>query len=66
MALSGYFLWLAQQNIPIGMAYAIWTGIGGAGTFIVGVVFFGDALTLMRVLGLLLIVLGVAVLKISS
>ncbi len=66
MALSGYFLWLAQQNISIGMAYAIWTGIGGAGTFIVGVVFFGDALTLMRVLGLLLIVLGVAVLKISS
>ncbi len=28
MALSGYFLWLAQQNIPIGTAYAIWTGIG--------------------------------------
>ena len=40
MTLSGYFLWLAQQQIPIGTAYAIWTGIGGAGTFIVGVVFF--------------------------
>ena len=51
MALSGYFLWLAQQNIPIGTAYAIWTGIGGAGTFIVGVVFFGDALSVMRILG---------------
>ena len=66
MALSGYFLWLAQQNIPIGTAYAIWTGIGGAGTFIVGVVFFGDALSLMRILGVSLIVIGVATLKFSS
>jgi quaternary ammonium compound-resistance protein SugE len=66
MALSGYFLWLAEQNIPIGTAYAIWTGIGGVGTFIVGVVFFGDALSLMRILGVLLIVIGVATLKFSS
>jgi quaternary ammonium compound-resistance protein SugE len=66
MALSGYFLWLAQQNIPIGTAYAIWTGIGGAGTFIAGVVFFGDALSLMRILGVTLIILGVAALKFSS
>ena len=66
MALSGYFLWLAQQNIPIGTAYAIWTGIGGAGTFIVGVLFFGDALSLMRILGVTLIILGVAALKFSS
>lgn len=66
MALSRYFLWLAQQNIPIGTAYAIWTGIGGAGTFIVGVLFFGDALSLVRILGVLLIILGVAALKFSS
>ena len=66
MALSGYFLWLAQQNIPIGTAYAIWTGIGGVGTFIVGVLFFGDALSLMRILGVLLIIIGVATLKFSS
>ena len=66
MALSGYFLWLAQQNIPIGTACAIWTGIGGVGTFIVGVVFFGDALSLMRILGVFLIVIGVATLKFSS
>ena len=66
MALSGYFLWLAQQSIPMGTAYAVWTGIGGAGTFIVGVLFFGDVLSLMRILGVLLIVIGVAVLKFSS
>ena len=66
MALSGYFLWLAQHSIPIGTAYAIWTGIGCAGTFIVGVVFFGDALSLMRIVGVLLIVIGVATLKFSN
>ena len=33
MTLSGVFLWLAQREIPIGTAYAIWTGIGAAGTF---------------------------------
>ena len=65
MTLSGYFLWLAQQQIPIGTAYAIWTGIGGAGTFIVGVAFFGDALSLMRILGVMLIILGVIALKFS-
>lgn len=66
MAASGYLLWLAQKDIPIGTAYAVWTGIGGAGTFLVGVMFFGDALSLMRILGVLLIVAGVAALKFSS
>ena len=66
MAASGYLLWVAQKDIPIGTAYAVWTGIGGAGTFLVGVMFFGDALSLMRILGVLLIVAGVAALKFSS
>jgi quaternary ammonium compound-resistance protein SugE len=66
MAASGYLLWLAQKDIPIGTAYAVWTGIGGVGTFIVGAMFFGDALSLMRILGVLLIIFGVAALKFSS
>lgn len=66
MAASGVFLWLAQKNIPIGTAYAIWTGIGAAGTFLVGVVFFGDASSLMRYAGVLLIVAGVVTLKLAS
>ena len=66
MVASGYLLWLAQKDIPIGTAYAVWTGIGGAGTFLVGVRFFGDALSLMRILGVLLIIFGVAALKFSS
>ena len=65
MALSGWLLWLAQRQIPIGTAYAVWTGIGGAGTFIVGVLCFGDALSLGRVLGVALIVGGVITLKMA-
>jgi quaternary ammonium compound-resistance protein SugE len=65
MALSGLFLWLAQKEIAIGTAYAVWTGIGAAGTFLVGIWFFGDASSLGRHLGVLLIISGVIVLKIS-
>lgn len=64
MALSGIFLYLAQKQIPIGTAYAIWTGIGASCTFIIGVVAFHDALSLMRVLGVILIIGGVICLKI--
>jgi len=39
MALSGVLLWLAQREIAIGTAYAVWTGIGAAGTFLVGIWF---------------------------
>ncbi len=42
MAASGFFLWLAQRVIPIGTAYAVWT-VGAGGTFLIGVVFFGDS-----------------------
>ncbi|MEY3970123.1 MAG: hypothetical protein RI968_410 [Pseudomonadota bacterium] len=66
MTLSGIFLWLAQREIPIGTAYAVWTGIGAAGTFMVGVFFFGDATSLMRYLGVALIIAGVATLKLAS
>jgi quaternary ammonium compound-resistance protein SugE len=65
MAVSGWLLWLAQRDIPIGTAYAVWTGIGGAGTFVLGVIFFGDALTLARSLGVMLILGGVVTLKLA-
>lgn len=65
MALSGYLLWLAQKSIPMGTAYAVWTGIGAAGTFVVGVAYFGDASSLMRYMGILLIISGVIVLKVA-
>ena len=42
MMFSGALLWYAQKQIPLGTAYAVWTGIGAAGTFFVGVIAYGD------------------------
>jgi quaternary ammonium compound-resistance protein SugE len=66
MALSGFFLWIAQKEIPIGTAYAVWTGIGAAGTFLVGISFFGDSGNMMRLLSFSLIVIGIVGLKVSG
>lgn len=65
MAASGYLLFLAQRTIPMGTAYAVWTGIGAAGAFLVGVLFFGDATSVGKYIGVALIILGVITLKIS-
>lgn len=65
MLISGGLLWYAQREIPIGTAYAVWTGIGAAGTFIVGVLVYGDPTSFLRFLGLALIVAGVATLKLA-
>ena len=65
MAVSGFLLWLAQRQIPIGTAYAIWTGIGAAGTFLVGVLYYGDPTAIARYLGVALIVVGVVTLKLA-
>ncbi len=65
MSLSGFFLWLAQRTIPMGTAYAIWTGIGAAGTFILGIVFFKDPSSIYRILSVMLILFGVIGLKLS-
>ncbi|MEM1107702.1 MAG: multidrug efflux SMR transporter [Planctomycetota bacterium] len=66
LAMSGGLLFLAQKSIPLGTAYAVWAGIGAAGTFLVGVVFFGDPSSLGRYLGVALIVAGVVLLKIKT
>lgn len=66
MAFSGLFLWLAQRQIPIGTSYAIWTGIGAAGTFFIGVYFYGDPQNFGRYLGVGLIIAGVATLKLAN
>ncbi len=66
MALSGYFLWFAQKTIPIGTAYAVWTGIGASGTFLIGILLFKDPYSMLRILSFLLIITGLIGLKISS
>jgi quaternary ammonium compound-resistance protein SugE len=65
MAVSGALLYLAQRQIALGTSYAVWTGIGAAGTFLIGVWFFGDPNTLGRWFGAALIVAGVATLKLA-
>jgi len=65
MGVSGFLLWLAQKQIPLGTSYAVWTGIGAAGTFLVGIVFYGDPTSLARYLGIILIIAGVATLKLA-
>jgi quaternary ammonium compound-resistance protein SugE len=65
MAASGAFLWLAQRTIPIGTAYAVWTGIGAAGTFAVGIAFYGDSASALRLVSVGLIVAGIIGLKLA-
>jgi quaternary ammonium compound-resistance protein SugE len=65
MLASGFLLWLAQKEIPIGTSYAVWTGIGAAGTFLYGILFYGDAANVARFLGVGLILLGVVTLKLT-
>lgn len=59
MVLSGVFLYLAQRTIPVSTAYIVWTGIGAVGTFVIGVVFFGDSASLLRMFFALMILVGV-------
>jgi quaternary ammonium compound-resistance protein SugE len=66
MVISGPFLWLAQRSIPLGTAYAVWTGMGAAGTFLIGVFIFGDPTSMARYFGVALIVAGVATLKLAN
>jgi quaternary ammonium compound-resistance protein SugE len=65
MAASGAFLWLAQKTIPIGTAYAVWTGIGAVGTFGVGVLFYGDSASALRLVSVGLIIAGIVGLKLA-
>ena len=66
MAVSFAFLSLALKTLPIGTAYAVWTGIGAAGTAIAGIYFFGESRDALRILCIALIVAGVVGLKIFS
>ena len=61
MTASGALLMLAQRSIPMGTAYAVWTGIGAVGAFFVGVLVFGDQLSAMRIGSICLIVAGIVV-----
>jgi quaternary ammonium compound-resistance protein SugE len=63
---SFWLLALAMRQLPLGTAYAVWTGIGAVGAFVLGIVVMGEAVTVARVLSALLIVAGLVGLKLSS
>nr|WP_301285826.1 SMR family transporter [Chryseobacterium sp. PCH239] len=54
---------VCSKSIPIGTAYAVWTGIGAVGTLLVGILFFQDSASILRLLSALLIVVGIIGLK---
>lgn len=66
MYASFYFLSLSVKTLPIGTAYAVWTGIGATGTAILGMVFFNESRELLRLASIALIILGVIGLKLST
>lgn len=66
MVVSGTLLLIAQRSIPMGTAYAVWTGIGAVGTFLLGILLFGEAATLARFFFVGLIVAGILGLKLAS
>ena len=60
---SFYLLSVAMKTLPVGTAYAVWVGIGAVGTAIAAVFLFQEPVNAMRVLGVLLILAGIAALK---
>jgi quaternary ammonium compound-resistance protein SugE len=66
MIASFGFLSMALRTLPIGTAYAVWTGIGAVGTVLLGMIFFREPVEALRLVCLLLIVVGVVGLKFVS
>ena len=66
MLLSGILFYFAQKTIPISTAYIVWTGLGAIGTFIIGLCFFGDTLSITRMFFALLIIIGIVGLEVVS
>lgn len=66
MAISIYLLAIALRTLPLGTAYAVWTGIGAVGAVIYGILVFGESKDLIRILFLIMIIGGIAGLKLTS
>jgi quaternary ammonium compound-resistance protein SugE len=66
LAVSMVLLGWAVKTLPIGTAYAVWTGIGAAGAAIAGLYLFGESANVMRLLCIVLIIAGVVGLKLST
>ncbi|SFI29794.1 quaternary ammonium compound-resistance protein SugE [Collimonas sp. OK307] len=66
MAISIWLLALAMRTLPLGTAYAVWTGIGAVGSFIAGILLLGETVSAARIASVSLIVLGLIGLKLST
>ena len=66
MAISVVLLGIAVRQLPIGTAYAVWTGIGAVGTVILGIVLFGDPASAPRLICVALIIAGILGLKLVA
>ena len=66
MIASVWLLAIAMKSLPLGTAYAIWVGIGTVGAFIAGIILFGETLTWLRATSILLVLLGLAGLKVAT
>lgn len=63
--LSFFSVAQSMKEISIGTAYAVWAGIGAAGTVVCGMIFFGDSAHIIRLVSLMLIILGIVGLKLA-
>ena len=66
MTISVVLLGLALKTLPVGTAYAVWTGIGAVGTAVLGIILFGDPATVARLASIGLIVAGIVGLKLVT
>ncbi|MGE0444027.1 MAG: multidrug efflux SMR transporter [Vicinamibacterales bacterium] len=66
MTASFWLLSVAMRALPLGTAYAVWTGIGAAGAFVVGIVALGEAMSLTRVVAAGLIISGILLMRVSA
>ena len=66
MIISLGLLGLAMKELPLGTAYAIWTGVGAVGTVIAGIILFGESMALFRLASVALIIAGLVGLKVSA
>lgn len=66
MAISVWLLSIAMKTIPVGTAYAVWTGIGAVGVALIGMLYLGESRDIIRVVFLFLIVAGIVGLKFVS
>ena len=63
---SFYLLGLAMRDLPAGSSYAVWVGIGAAGTALIGILFLGESRNALRLISIALIVLGVIGLQLAE